>query len=69
MEIHKENITSVTWNYLPSEPMGSNITKCSLTVVHNGITTVIPNSSSNKDYLIVQQWIADGGTVIDNPPE
>ena len=26
----------------------------------------VPNSEANKDYQAIQEWIADGGTVIDN---
>ena len=29
----------------------------------------VPLDEANKDYQAIQQWIADGGTVIDNPPE
>ena len=29
----------------------------------------VPNDEANTDYQAIQQWIADGGTVIDNPPE
>ena len=29
----------------------------------------IPLNEANTDYQAIQQWIADGGTVIDNPPE
>jgi len=29
----------------------------------------VPLSSDNTHYQEIQQWIADGGTVIDNPPE
>ena len=29
----------------------------------------VPLDESNTDYQAIQQWIADGGTVIDNPPE
>ena len=29
----------------------------------------IPFDEANTDYQAIQQWIADGGTVIDNPPE
>ena len=35
----------------------------------NGITSFVPHDEANKDYQAIQQWIADGGTVIDNPPE
>jgi len=29
----------------------------------------VPNDVNNRHYKAVQEWIADGGTVIDNPPE
>ena len=32
-------------------------------------TILIPLHEANTDYQAIQQWIADGGTVIDNPPE
>ncbi len=35
----------------------------------NGQWYSIPNDSKNVDYQAIQEWIADGGTVIDNPPE
>ena len=35
----------------------------------NGITSQVPNKETNRHYKQIQQWIADGGTVIDNPPE
>ena len=38
-------------------------------VVENGKTFQVPLDEANTDYQAIQQWIADGGTVIDNPPE
>ena len=32
-------------------------------------TILIPLDEANTDYQAIQQWIADGGTIIDNPPE
>jgi|TARA_R100000656_G_scaffold121117_1_gene95837 hypothetical protein len=32
----------------------------------NGIISDVPNVEANTDYQEIQQWIADGGTVIDN---
>ena len=29
----------------------------------------VPNNPDNRHYQAIQQWIADGGTVIDNLPE
>ena len=50
---------------------------CSLTntfasyelVLQGNITKSVPLDTANKDYQAIQEWIADGGTVIDNPPE
>ena len=32
----------------------------------NNQVTFVPNSVNNTDYQAIQEWIADGGTVIDN---
>jgi hypothetical protein len=33
------------------------------------IMSFVPLDPANTDYQAIQEWIADGGTVIDNPPE
>ena len=35
----------------------------------NGIIAQVPLDGANTDYQAIQEWIADGGNVIDNPPE
>ena len=35
----------------------------------NNQVTFVPNSVNNTDYQTIQEWIAEGNTVIDNPPE
>ena len=35
----------------------------------DGTVWQVPLDEANTDYQAIQQWIADGGTVIDNPPE
>ena len=35
----------------------------------DGTIMFVPNDEANTDYQAIQEWIADGGTVIDNPPE
>ena len=35
----------------------------------DGTILWVPNDEANTDYQAIQTWIADGGTVIDNPPE
>jgi len=32
----------------------------------DGTILWVPNDEANTDYQAIQQWIADGGTVIDN---
>jgi len=36
---------------------------------NDGKISSVPLDTANTDYQAIQQWIADGGTVIDNPPE
>jgi len=44
---------------------------------HNGYELIlqddtkfsVPLNSENRHYQAIQEWVADGGTVIDNPPE
>ena len=38
-------------------------------MVKNNITIDVPIEPANTDYQAIQEWISDGGTVIDNPPE
>ena len=43
---------------------------CSYQITYDdGKVTSVPLDEANTDYQEIQQWIADGGTVIDNPPE
>ena len=35
-------------------------------IVLNGVTMFVPIDEANTDYQVIQQWIVDGGTVIDN---
>ena len=40
-----------------------------VTYVNSNIQQSVPLAEDNSDYQEIQKWIADGGTVIDNPPE
>ena len=40
-----------------------------ITYVNSNIIKSVPLDEANTDYQAIQEWIADGGTVIDNPPE
>ena len=35
----------------------------------NDQVTFVPNNEANTDYQAIQEWISEGNTVIDNPPE
>ena len=35
-------------------------------IYNDGITKFVPLNEANTDYQAIQEWIADGGTVIDN---
>ena len=35
----------------------------------NGSFKSVPLDEANTDYQEIQQWISEGNTVIDNPPE
>ena len=58
-------IDTVTKNY------GINNEFCSyqVTYVDSNRVKSVPLDKANTDYQAIQEWIADGGTVIDNPPE
>jgi hypothetical protein len=63
--INKININTVEKDYTIT-------TKefCSYKVTYNdGTIFGVPLDTANTDYQAIQEWIADGGTVIDNPPE
>jgi hypothetical protein len=57
-------INTVTKNYLDGEFVSYQVT-----YVNSNIQKSVPLDEANTDYQEIQQWIADGGTVIDNPPE
>ena len=52
-------ITSVTKVYYNNVHVAYNMVK-------NGEISSVPLDKANTDYQAIQEWIADGGTVIDN---
>jgi hypothetical protein len=59
------NISLVEKEYSPI-----NTTKfCYKVTTTENIIHIVPHNEANTDYQAIQEWIADGGTVIDNPPE
>ena len=60
------NIDTVTKLY---SGMNNEHTGYKVTCVNSNRILLVPLDTENSDYQTIQQWIADGGTVIDNPPE
>ena len=54
-------ITSVEKNYHPMSNQFDNYK-----IIKDGVTYFVPLDEANSDYQAIQEWIADGGTVIDN---
>ena len=62
--INKENINSVTLMYdTVVEPAEKNSYKV---IFDTDKICFVPLDTANTDYQAIQEWIADGGTVIDN---
>ena len=40
-----------------------------VTYVNSNRIKLVPLDEANTDYQAIQTWIANGGTVVDNPPE
>ena len=60
----KENIKSAEYIYDLQGHKGT------IKVITNDKEYWIPNNApQNRDFKTIQEWIADGNTVIDNPPE
>ena len=56
-------IETVTKNYLDGEFVSYQVT-----YVNSNKVKSVPLSEANTDYQAIQEWIAEGNTVIDNPP-
>ena len=58
---------------IPGENLKTNIVseiqEYSYEMIKDGITSFVPLDEANTDYQEIQQWISEGNTVIDNPPE
>ena len=57
-------IDTITKNYVNGKFVSYQVT-----YVNSNIVRSVPLATDNTDYQAIQEWIADGGTVIDNPPE
>jgi len=56
-------IETVTKNYFENEFVSYQVT-----YVNSNIIKSVPLDEANTDYQAIQEWIAAGNTVIDNPP-
>ena len=65
MTINKTQINTVekTYDVATNEFVNYKVT------TNENVVWFVPLNSENTDYQEIQEWIADGGTVIDNPPE
>ena len=63
--INKDTIVSVTKNYL----VGASTSHGYVVVYNINETCSVPLDEANTDYQAIQDWISEGNTVIDNPPE
>jgi len=54
-------INTVTKNYLDGEFVSYQVT-----YTNSNMVSSVPIDETNTDYQAIQEWIADGGTVIDN---
>jgi hypothetical protein len=54
-------IDTVTKNYLDGEFVSYQVT-----YVNSNRVKSVPLDEANTDYQAIQEWVADGGTVIDN---
>jgi len=61
MENNIRNFTSIKKVYNKSIHTGYEI-------IENEIMSFVPLDPANTDYQAIQEWIAEGNTVIDNPP-
>ena len=57
-------INTITKNYFNGEFVSYQVT-----YENSNIIKSVPLDPANSDYQAIQEWIAEGNTVIDNPPE
>jgi len=58
-------INTVTKNY----GIDNEFVSYQVTYVNSNRVKSVPLDEANKDYQAIQEWIAEGNTVIDNPPQ
>ena len=58
-------INTVTKNY----GIDNEFVSYQVTYVNSNRVKSVPLDEANSDYQAIQEWIAEGNTVIDNPPQ
>ena len=59
-------IETVTKNY---DTITNEFSSYQVTYVNSNRVKSVPLDEANSDYQAIQEWIAEGNTVIDNPPQ
>ena len=59
-------IETVTKNY---DGITNEFCSYQVTYVNSNRVKSVPLNEANTDYQLIQEWIAAGNSVIDNPPE
>ena len=59
-------INTVTKNYSAET---NEFCSYQVTYTNSNMVSSVPLDEANTDYQAIQEWIAEGNTVIDNPPE
>ena len=57
-------IDTITKNY----NVNNEFVSYQITYVNSNMQKSVPLDEANTDYQAIQEWIAEGGVVIDNPP-
>ena len=57
-------INTITKNYYNGE-----FCSYQVTYINSNVQLSVPLDEANTDYQAIQEWIKEGGTFIDNPPE
>ena len=60
--VQKDNIQSVTKNYFTDRFVSYSV----VLISDNTLNISVPLDEANSDYQAIQEWIAEGNTVIDN---
>ena len=58
-------IDTITKNY----NLNNEFCSYQVTYVNSNREISVPLDPANTDYQAIQEWISEGGVVIDNPPE